>query len=171
VTSRIEPLTRFVWRAGEAMPASLFERAKERAQALARSLSHFHEKYDVLVTSTLACVPKLIEETDPRPSDVRLASFLATPVARWLMRLPGAPDRLLDTQVETMIERVPYRTSLANLTGQPAMSVPLFWTENALPIGVQFLAPFGAEGTLLQLAAQLERAQPWVSRLPMHSGS
>jgi amidase len=49
------------------------------------------------------------------------------------------------------------------------MSVPLFWTENELPIGVQFLAPYGSERMLLQLAAQLEEVQPWVPRLPIRT--
>jgi amidase len=53
------------------------------------------------------------------------------------------------------------RTMIANLTGIPAMSVPLHRTENDLPVGVQFLGRFGGEATLLKLAAQLERAKPW----------
>jgi amidase len=60
---------------------------------------------------------------------------------------------------------VPF-TQLANLTGTPAMSVPLHWTADDLPIGVQFVARFGEEARLLQLARQLEQAKPWFSRLP-----
>jgi amidase len=60
---------------------------------------------------------------------------------------------------------VPF-TQLANLTGTPAMSVPLHWTADGLPLGVQLIGPFGSEAKLLQLATQLERAQPWMQRLP-----
>jgi len=60
---------------------------------------------------------------------------------------------------------VPF-TGLANMTGQPAMSVPLYWNKAGLPIGVHFFAPFGEEATLFRLAGQLERARPWMNRLP-----
>jgi amidase len=65
---------------------------------------------------------------------------------------------------------VPF-TQLANVTGTPAMSVPLHWTPDNLPIGVQFVAPPGGEGTLFALAAQLERARPWFGRVPPDAGS
>ena len=58
-------------------------------------------------------------------------------------------------------------TTLYNVTGQPAMSVPLpFTNDDGLPIGVMFAAPFGDEATLYRLAGQLERAQPWFHRIP-----
>ena len=57
-------------------------------------------------------------------------------------------------------------TQVYNMTGQPAMSVPLFWDEHDLPIGVQFAARFGDEVTLYRLAAQLERVRPWRDRRP-----
>jgi Asp-tRNA(Asn)/Glu-tRNA(Gln) amidotransferase A subunit family amidase len=59
---------------------------------------------------------------------------------------------------------VPY-TQLANLTGRPAMSVPLHWTAGGLPIGAQLVGRLGAEGQLLRLAGQLEQAQPWFDRV------
>ena len=58
-------------------------------------------------------------------------------------------------------------TRIQNLTGQPAMSVPLFWNQNGVPIGVQFAARFGDEATLLRLAAQLEQERPWTQKKPL----
>jgi Asp-tRNA(Asn)/Glu-tRNA(Gln) amidotransferase A subunit family amidase len=57
-------------------------------------------------------------------------------------------------------------TSLFNSSGNPAMSVPLGWSREGLPIGVQFAAPFGDEATLFRLGAQLEVAQPWAHLRP-----
>ena len=57
-------------------------------------------------------------------------------------------------------------TLIANITGLPAMSVPLHWTDSGLPCGVQFIGRFGEEATLFRLAAQLEQAQPWFDKKP-----
>ncbi|QQD18322.1 hypothetical protein I6N98_00135 [Spongiibacter nanhainus] len=72
---------------------------------------------------------------------------------------------IVEKMVQENLQWVPY-TQLANLTGVPAMSVPLHWCESGLPLGVQFVAPHGSEGRLFQLAGQLERAQPWANRVP-----
>jgi amidase len=67
------------------------------------------------------------------------------------------------------IERaVPYAVFTAgfNATGQPAISLPLHWSEAGLPIGVQLVGDLGREDLLLQVAAQLEEAQPWAERVP-----
>jgi amidase len=66
---------------------------------------------------------------------------------------------------KTLFDWLPY-TPIFNLTGQPAMSVPLYWTPDGLPVGVQFAARFGDDATLFRLAGQLEAAQPWSARRP-----
>lgn len=72
---------------------------------------------------------------------------------------------MVEQQARNNLKYVPY-TQLANLTGRPAMTVPLHWTGDGLPIGMQFVAPLGGEGMLFRLAAQLEQARPWSDRYP-----
>ncbi|KDN18706.1 amidase [Amycolatopsis rifamycinica] len=136
-------------------------RAVERRHEHTRRLAGFHESHDLLLTPTTATPPpKIGAFTTPAP--VRAAQrALLTAKAAGLLRHTPIVDRLISENLSW----VPY-TQLANLTGRPAMSVPLHWTPDGLPIGVQFVGRLGADDTLLRLAGQLERARPWANRRP-----
>ena len=67
--------------------------------------------------------------------------------------------------IEEFATLVPFTTHF-NVTGQPAISLPLSWNADGLPIGVQLAAAFGREDVLIRVAAQLETAQPWAHRRP-----
>ncbi|MGU3293100.1 amidase [Williamsia sp. M5A3_1d] len=126
-----------------------------------RALSEFHQRYDLLMTPTIA-------RTAPR-----LGDYATSSIERLAARsvLSARLGRFLDTtgMVSAAILRnlswVPY-TQLANLTGRPAASIPLHQAPDGLPIGIQFVTPPGGEGLLFSLASQLEQALPWRDRHP-----
>ena len=119
----------------------------------------FFEKYDLYLTPTTASVaPKNGEVATPNWQKPILKGLLKVGKAHYL-----AQGKLVEKMVQDNLSWVPF-TQLANVTGLPAMSVPLYWNKNGLPLGSQFIAPFGREDRLLQLAAQLEQAQPWMSQ-------
>jgi len=135
--------------------------ALDRRHEYVRALAAFHQRYDLLLTPTLATPPPRIGQFDtPRALRPIASALLKTRSTGVLARL-GVVDKMIDDNLGW----VPY-TQLANLTGRPAMSVPLHWTPAGLPLGVQFVAPLRGEATLLRLAGQLEQAHPWADRRP-----
>jgi amidase len=82
-----------------------------------------------------------------------------------LLKRAGLLDGVIRQMATDSLRHVPF-TQLANLTGTPAISLPLHWTADGLPLGVQFMAAPAQESLLLQLATELEQAQPWSHRLP-----
>jgi len=94
----------------------------------------------------------------------RMATFL-TDVDIWVTPTLSSPPQAIGEMAKSR-ETVRYAGVIANITGNPAMSVPLWWNADGMPIGVHFLGRFGDEATLLRLAAQLEAARPWADRWP-----
>ncbi len=136
----MEPFTWALYEWGRRVSAADYLLSLQGLQRLARRLERFMTDYDVWLTPTLA--------QPPLPLGTLQGGYLD-----------------LVKSFRRALAFVPF-TPLANVTGAPAMSVPLHWNSDGLPVGVQFTARFGDEGTLFRLAAQLEAARPWAHRRP-----
>jgi amidase len=135
--------------------------ARRRLFAAARRALAFHERYDLLLTPTLGRPPVRHGELRPPRAEALAQELIARADLRSVMKIPG----LIDMMAARVFTFMPF-TPVANVTGQPSMSVPLYWDSSGLPIGTMFTAPLGDEATLFQLAAQLEAARPWEPRRP-----
>ncbi len=137
---QFEPLTWALYEMGRQQSASTYLLSLSFLQRVARNIAQFFQRYDVLLTPTLAEPPVPLGTFDSPPENP----------------LQGL------RRAEAF---VPF-TPICNATGQPAMSVPLYWNAEGLPVGVHFIGRFGDEATLFRLAAQLESARPWIGRRP-----
>lgn len=159
--SDVEPLTWTLGLLGRAFSAGEFVTMLREWDKAARVMGRFHETYDAYLTPTVACPPVRIGELQPKPAEMVLMKVVNTLGLGGLLKRTGIVDKLATES----LSKTPF-TQLANFTGQPAMSVPLYWTSEGLPCGSQFVGRFGDEATLFRLAAQLEKAQPWFDRRP-----
>ena len=159
--SDVETLTWTVALLGRSFSAGHFVRAKREWERAARVMGRFHEDYDLYLTPTMAYPPVKIGELAPKPVEMALLKVINALGLGRLLIVSG----ITDTLALKNLEKTPF-TQLANFTGQPAMSVPLYWTADGLPCGVQFVGRYGDEATLLRLAAQLEQARPWFDKRP-----
>jgi amidase len=146
---------------GQAISGAAFAEASRTLQRVGRRHGAFFERYDVLVTPTLAAPPFVIGRLQPTAVERTLLQTLGALRAGRVLRAAGA----LELAARKVFDWMAF-TPVANATGQPAMSVPLAWTAEGLPIGVHFTARYGDEATLFRLAAQLEQAAPWHARHP-----
>jgi len=155
----IEPLTWTIGLIGRTISAADFVYAKRFWNDAARAMGRFHQKYDLFLTPTVATPPPKIGELQPKPVERVLMKAINALGCGRLLTWTGLTDQM---SLEGMA-KFPF-TQLANFTGQPAMSVPLHWTAENLPVGVQFMAPVGDEATLFRVASQLEKARPWFDK-------
>jgi len=114
--------------------------AQLSAFKISRGLATFFEGCDVFLCPTLCSPPLRIGELNPMSRDL--------------------------SHISPILRRYIPATSMFNMSGQPAMSVPLAWNSAGLPLGMMFAARFGDEATLFRLAAQLEQERPWKQQLP-----
>jgi amidase len=137
--SLLTPLNRGLVEAARATSAEDYGRSAASLAMLARKIVAFWRDVDVVLTPTLALTP--------------------VPIG-WQDAVEGAIPQLLRNT-----EFTPF-TAIANLTGLPAMSLPLHWTEDGVPVGVQAIGPPAGDALLLSLAAEIEAARPWADRRP-----
>jgi amidase len=134
----IEPRNAAYRRAGKALDAVSYLESRAWIGVWSRRMAEWWSSYDVLVTPTLGAPPP------------RLGWFTS-----------DGPKR----EGANIASFIPY-TAQFNMTGQPAVSLPLHWAADGLPVGVQLVAAYGREDLLVRVAAQLEQAAPWAERQP-----
>ena len=137
---KFETFTWNMYQQGRQVSASQYLIAQVLLQRASRQFAAFFESHDVLLTPTVGQPPLRISTID----------FMSPSTT------------LLDEKITNFAVACP----IYNVTGQPAISLPLYWNREGLPIGVMFGGRYGDEATLIQLAGQLEQAQPWIGRKP-----
>ena len=157
--SAFEPATWALGLIDSTHPPGAHAAALATQAAVTERMAAFMGAYDAVLTPTLAAPPLPIGATN-----LKLAERLAvSALVQFPMR--GLAQKMLAEIAGDTFAWAAF-TALFNMTGQPAMSVPLFWNRDGLPIGIQLAGRAGEDATLLQLAGQLERARPWWNRRP-----
>jgi amidase len=146
---------------GKLLSAGDYAGAANRLQGMARRIGAFFQDYEMLLTPVLSQPPVHVGSLQPTPAEKSQLRLVGRFNAGWLLNLTGGIKPLADRA----FEQIPW-LPMFNVTGQPAMSMPLHWTEAGLPVGVQLVGRFGADATLFSLAGQLEGARPWRDRIP-----
>ncbi len=141
------------------LTAAEYAGALQTVQATGRGIGAFFGTWDVLLTPTAAQPPARVGEFALSGRERLLLGVLRALPARPLLL------KALDDLADNALSATP-NTMLFNMTGQPAVSLPLHWNADGLPIGTQWVGRFGDEATLLRLASQLEAARPWLGRRP-----
>lgn len=164
MTARIADLETPTWMLyllGNSISAVDHALAVRTLHRIGAEVADFFSKYDVLLTPTLGSPPPLLGELNAPWYEDLMHRLVVRGKLKRILKWVNA----VDLAARHVFDFAPF-TPLANATGQPAMSVPLYWNKDRLPIGVMFTGRFGDESTLLQLATQLEMAQPWRSNTP-----
>jgi amidase len=146
---------------GSQIAAAQFVAATRTFQRVGQIVGQFFTDYDVLLTPTLAAPPVLSGSLMPQGVEATALRLMNRLGAGRVLNAMG----MIDTAADRVYQFTPY-TTVFNVTGNPAMSVPLYWSEGGLPIGMQFVGRYADEATLFRLAGQLEQAKPWFNKAP-----
>lgn len=166
IERNIELTSYALYRLGRWIKALDYVKAKCKWQEFGFIMDQKLERFDMLLTPTLGMPPVPVGFQKPGKADRLAMKVISLPLGKFIMSSERLTYSILEELLKKTMKRQMLYTMIANITGQPAMSVPLHWTDDGLPCGVQFIGPFGGEATLLKLASQLEKAQPWSDRKP-----
>lgn len=163
----VERSTWLLSMAGRAITGAEFAVKRRILMEQARGVMRFMDDYDLFLCPTLGKPPIPHGTMDPEGWEAMMHQALVSVGTSAMFRIPG----LLDRAAGRAYHFAPY-TMVFNVTGQPSASVPLFWNDGGLPIGVMLTAGMGEESRILRLAAQLEEARPWFERrAPTHAAT
>ena len=166
VSSNVELPNIAMYNIGKQLKALDFVKAKRRLRHFGRVMDKMLYTYDMLLTPTLGEPPVLVGSQQPGNKDRFSMKLISSFVGKLILNSRKLTYSILVELIHNMMKgQMPY-TFIANITGQPAMSVPLYWSNDGLPCGVQFIGRYGDEAKLLRLAGQLEKAQPWSAKKP-----
>jgi amidase len=157
----LEISTRILQLLGNKISASYFNLACRYLQGVTRELGSFMVDHDLFLSPTLAQLPFVSGTLQPTRMESGVLKALSLINSGNVLKALG----IIDVFAAKVFEFSAY-TPVFNVTGQPAMSVPLHWSEQGLPVGMHFVARYGDEATLFRMAGQLERARPWADRKP-----
>jgi len=157
----IELNTRFMSVVGSGISSDKVQKAFVIWNRASQKISELHKKYDVILTPTVATIPLESDSLAPNSFEKTLMKILiATELGRKI-----ASNNFFESLIDKSMYQTPF-TPRANMTSQPAMSVPLYWDKNGLPHGVRFMADNGNDNLLFMLARQLETQYPWREMVP-----
>lgn len=156
-----EPHNWALLKLGEAFTARELQQAVMIMRNVGRHMANFMQDYDILLTSTLGMPPVECGALKARG----IEKLLLTLVNHLPLGRVAKQRSLLIDNYAPIFDWIP-TTPVANATGQPSLSLPLHWSADGLPVGMMFTGRFGEDATVLQLARQLEEAQPWFDRRP-----
>ena len=163
--NEVESTTRLFDYLGKTFKASDYTWARYTTQKIARSVMEQTSKYDVLIMPVISQPPANINDIRPKKSAELLNEIIMSLRLGGLFNFEGVRKAILDGLAPQSLWYAP-DVMLQNITGQPAISLPTYWTDKNLPLGVQLAGKYADESTLLSLATQLEEAAPWIQRVP-----